>query len=195
MKSGMKGRLFGGAAIAVLISGAAWALPAQPMLQVAKGGAASEARVWLASAEDGAPGDKMWRGDDKGESVSDDVTDLSGGEDDGMVWAGGDPDFCEACGGEIVDEGAEPETVTEEVDAELGDPLDTDDGMMWAGGDPDFCEACGGVVMDDGDVVALGAGAQQERGALSEFAGRAPGSDDRDRQCGMAGTAHRCGDR
>lgn len=192
MKSGMTGRLLAGAAAAVLVSGVAWAAPVLPVLQLAKGGAASEARIWLASAEDGAPGDKMWRGDDKGEPASDETADDA---EDGPVWAGGNPDFCEACGGVVEDEGETPEP----VDVELGDPLDdsvtVDDDTMWAGGDPDFCEACGGVVVDDAEVMSMTAGVQQQHGGRSQMAGRAPGGERPTDRCGLAGVAYRCGDR
>ncbi|MGB8814178.1 MAG: hypothetical protein WCC57_13455 [Paracoccaceae bacterium] len=59
------------------------------------------------------------------------------------AWAGGDPDFCESCGGEVIDTGdgigdGAP------IDVELGDPPDIDLGA----GDP--------VVIDDGGMLDFG---------------------------------------
>lgn len=62
-------------------------------------------------------------GDDAGEDVTEgelpdgevtegEVTDGEVTDDDGMAWAGGSPDFCEACGGEVVSEETVQTTAT-----------------------------------------------------------------------------------
>lgn len=50
-------------------------------------------------------------------SIDESLVDPMPVDDDGIAWAGGSPDFCEACGGEIVDEpGVEPTPVEGSVD-------------------------------------------------------------------------------
>jgi len=76
-------------------------------------------------------------------------------EDDGTVWAGGDPDFCEACSGEVIDEPVVDEPVIEDpVPGDEGtegeEPVVIeDDGMMYPGGDREFCEFCRGETLPD----------------------------------------------
>jgi hypothetical protein len=69
------------------------------------------------------------------------------GEDDPTMWAGGDPDFCEACGGEV-------------VDPELGDPMNSD-------GFVDGGEGGEGEVADGGEVVDPGELGPDEAGITS----------------------------
>lgn len=50
-------------------------------------------------------------------SIDESLVDPMPVDDDGIAWAGGSPDFCEACGGEIVDEpGVEPTPLEGSVD-------------------------------------------------------------------------------
>ncbi|WP_149141000.1 hypothetical protein [Gemmobacter caeruleus] len=72
------------------------------------------------------------------------VVDPMPGGDDGTMWAGGDPDFCEACGGEVVDTvdegGEEGGTITAEPTA-LNDGVANVRGATTKAHDSDGCAA------------------------------------------------------
>jgi len=99
-------------------------------------------------------------------------------DDDGMVWAGGDPNFCEACGGEVIEDPVVDEPVVDEPVFEgpvIEDPLPgdegtdpvtggedpvmiEDDGMLYPGGDREFCENCRGETLPEVMYSTTGGG-------------------------------------
>ena len=121
----------------------------------------------------------MGTGQGDGDTIGEPI-DIGGGPegsvpgDEGPVWAGGTPDFCEGCDGGVIDDGALPiddDVVGDPVWTDpgidsggdgdtIGEPIDIgggpegsvpgDEGPVWAGGTPDFCEGCDGGVIDDG---------------------------------------------
>lgn len=82
------------------------------------------AGAWRAGLSPLPTGDVIRVSGEGGEGGDDIAVDPMPGEDDGMMWIGGDPDFCEACGGEIVDGG----------DGRGGEPYDGEPGV--ADGEP-----------------------------------------------------------
>lgn len=90
-------------------------------------GAAEDGDTSLGDPADGRDGCDNCRGEDEtgtdpGDDAGEDVTEgempdgeVTEGEvtdGDGMAWAGGSPDFCEACGGEVVSEETVQTTAT-----------------------------------------------------------------------------------
>lgn len=158
--------MLAGVAFSALSVQAGWAMPVAGL-----GGLKAPGAMVLAEAE--APVDEPAvdepAGDDGSEGSDDAVTDEPAVEeppvedgdtlvdpidgwidtpvdDDGMAWAGGDPDFCESCGGEVIEEPGEGDGA-ELPEGELPEVI-VDDIDMWAGGSPDFCESCEGEVID-----------------------------------------------
>lgn len=149
-------KLWAGVAALALLAGQAWAAPMG--LDVGGASVAAPTGVLLAQADEGTeattdpapedggvvdPGDGNEAGITGGGGLEAIGEEGAGGEGT-EVWAGGDPDFCESCGAEPIDEA---------VTSEGGEGTE-----VWAGGDPDFCEACTGVPVDDAEALPMQSG-------------------------------------
>lgn len=95
--------------------------------------------------------------------------------DDGTMWAGGSPDFCEACGGEVIDPGA----AVEGGEGTAGDGL----GEVDADGGAIDTELVDPMPADPGapvEATALdGAGFEAQSGVASARASSRAAGDDR----------------
>ncbi len=92
----------------ILLAGAASALPAKPVTHAVQSG---QERLWLV-ANDG-----------ESESVDTELGDPNPG--DGMMWAGGDPNFCEACDGVVIDDSEAAELGITMVDSRISAPAES----------------------------------------------------------------------
>ena len=109
----------------------------------------------------------MGTGQGDGDTIGEPI-DIGGGPegsvpgDEGPVWAGGTPDFCEGCDGGVIDDGALP--IDDDV---VGDPVWTDPGI----------DSGGELPVDDGPFHVRADAASAAAAPAASAAHKASGHD------------------